>query len=167
MIWKSRLSLKKKLGIATLLGGGLLTTVAGLLRCILILTSGAQGPEQAGEWSCRESFLAVLVSNVPFLFPAGRRAFKKLTSQSLTEDEYSRSRSFGLHSLKSAQKKKFKHPLSIPDDTIYERYDSKENIVSPTKNLEAIHENHSHDSGGNEIRVAAEWDVENSHVHKA
>jgi hypothetical protein len=104
----------------------------------------------------------------------GRRAFKNITNQSLTDDKYSRSKSLGLHSLRSSQKKKkFKHPLSIPDDTIYERYGSNENIVSPNKNLEAIHENQSHHSGrsssvkGNEIRVVTEWDVESSHVHEA
>ena len=67
----------------------------------------------------------------------------------------------------------FKYPLSIPDDTVYERYGSNEDIVSPGKNLEVIHENQSQHSGtslsvkGYEIRVATEWEVESSHVREA
>lgn len=175
MIWATRLSYKKKIAIAMMFCGGILTTVAGLLRCILILTSGAEGPQQAGEWSCRESFIAVFVSNIPILFPLFHRSFKKMTGQSTSRDESSKSRSYGLHTLRSNKKmKKFKHPLSIPDetvmnDTVYERYGSDENIVIPGAKLGAINENNSsHHSDGagsgkdDQIRVTMEWDVESN-----
>jgi hypothetical protein len=129
------MSLYKKLGLCLMFCGGIFTAIAGLLRCVLILTSGGAGPQQAGEWSCRESFLAVLVSNVPFLVPVFNRMYKQLMSQLTTSDNDGKYNSHASRNFISSRKnKRFQHPLSIPQDTImngtvYGRRESDEIIV--------------------------------------
>ncbi|KAH8807837.1 hypothetical protein F5884DRAFT_347824 [Xylogone sp. PMI_703] len=179
MVWGTRMDIKKKIGLLVMFCAGIFTAVAGLLRCVLILTSGADGPEQAGEWSCRESFIAVLVSNVPFIYPPLRRAFKRLTGQPTTtgEDTKSRSKSYqlGNFTISSKKNKKFKHPLSMPDETVmqrtaYERYGSDEMIVIPeeeeavggigqSKINDSASDAHSSVKGG-DIRVTTRWEVQ-------
>lgn len=86
MVWRARLPTKKKIALGAVFAGGIFTTIAGFLRCILIVTascshtsgtdmsliafqSGPGGARQAGAWSCRESAIAVCVSNVPIIYP--------------------------------------------------------------------------------------------------
>ncbi|KAL8635162.1 MAG: hypothetical protein Q9228_007322, partial [Teloschistes exilis] len=80
MIWGSRLATKRKWALSVMFSGGILVMVAGILRCVLILTSGVNGPQQAGQWSIRESFIAVTVGNLPMLYTL----FQRLHSSALT-----------------------------------------------------------------------------------
>jgi hypothetical protein len=141
MIWKSRLQAKKKWALSIMFSSGLLVMIFGLLRCILILKvspsptilppklhhpptltpppsqSGANGAEQAGEWSIRESFVAVLVNNMPMLYSL----FQYLTRR--TSAPASHSHSYKLASWRSGESsnkrsKRFRHPLSVPNDTV-------------------------------------------------
>ncbi|KAH8172302.1 hypothetical protein LIA77_09070 [Sarocladium implicatum] len=139
MIWQARISKTKKAGLGVMLCGGLLTAVFGGLRCGYVLQDSPDGPQLAGEWSCRESFVAVLISNIPVLFPILRQHYKHIRntttsfSRSYTEPDPSKSSSvFRMRTISSKNdgKKRFKHPLSLPGDTFYERYSSEEEIVS-------------------------------------
>ena len=163
MIWKSRLAAKKKWALSVMFSGGLLIMVFGLLRCILILKvsryysiwhliitlftsmskwstniiltnykSGANGAEQAGEWSIRESFVAVMVNNLPMLYSL----YQYLTRP---RDPASNSPSYKLGSYRSGESnkkhsKRFRHPLSVPNDTAN---GSDERIVVPPGSTEA------------------------------
>ncbi|KAL8663695.1 MAG: hypothetical protein Q9202_003641 [Teloschistes flavicans] len=147
MIWGSRLATKRKWALSVMFSGGILVMVAGILRCVLILTSGVNGPQQAGEWSIRESFIAVTVGNLPMLYTL----FQRLHSSALSTLSSARSASNSHHhhhhhrnkrksyplgsydrsgagagggGRKAA--KKYKHPLSMPNDTAM---DSDERIV--------------------------------------
>ncbi|KAL8922041.1 MAG: hypothetical protein Q9172_003724 [Xanthocarpia lactea] len=115
--------------------GGILVTVAGILRCVLILTSGVDGPMQAGQWSIRESFIAVVVGNLPMLYTLYQRL------QQYGSETFNRShdkKSYQLGSYKSGgssrlggrKAKKFHHPLSMPNDTAM---DSDERIIVEKK----------------------------------
>ncbi|KAL1966218.1 hypothetical protein VTN77DRAFT_4770 [Rasamsonia byssochlamydoides] len=130
MIWKSRLPIKKKMVLLGMFGGGFLVMVFGILRCTIILRSGAQGPEEAGQWSCRESFAAVIVGNMPMVYPLLQRWFHRLQDSSRTavssaSNNLQRSSRIA-SSVKSKTKssggnkmKRFLHPLSIPNDTAW------------------------------------------------
>ncbi|KAK0726486.1 hypothetical protein B0T21DRAFT_413817 [Apiosordaria backusii] len=59
----------RKIGLTLLFSGGAFVTVAGMLRCILILTDPANGAQQAASWAVRETFVAVLTSNLPMCVP--------------------------------------------------------------------------------------------------
>ena len=52
--------------------------------CVLILTDPVNGAQQAGSWAVRETFVAVITSNMPMIFPLflrwGRLAVSALRS---------------------------------------------------------------------------------------
>lgn len=58
--------------------------MAGILRCVLILTAGAKSAEQAGSWAVRETFVAVVVSNMPIIFSFLRGIFKSLSEYTIS-----------------------------------------------------------------------------------
>ncbi|KAL8811563.1 MAG: hypothetical protein Q9200_001706 [Gallowayella weberi] len=135
MIWGSRLATKRKWVLSVMFSGGILVMVAGILRCVLILTSGMNGPMLAGEWSIRESFIAVVVGNLPMLYTL----FQQMRQYGSTTFNRSNDRkSYPLGSYKTAvssriggkKSKKFQHPLSMPNDTAM---DSDERIVVEPK----------------------------------
>ncbi|KAL8684838.1 MAG: hypothetical protein Q9218_008111 [Villophora microphyllina] len=133
MIWGSRLATKRKWALSVMFSGGILVIIAGILRCVLILTSGANGPEQAGEWSIRESFIAVVVGNLPMLYTLFQRmhsySLNTLSKSSGNRKSYplgSYQRTGGSSRLGAKKQKKFQHPLSMPNDTAM---DSDERIV--------------------------------------
>ncbi|KAJ5409119.1 hypothetical protein N7509_003002 [Penicillium cosmopolitanum] len=69
MLFKARLRWREKLELLVLFSGGLFVMMAGILRCVLILTAGANGAQQAGSWACRETFVAVVIGNMPMISP--------------------------------------------------------------------------------------------------
>ncbi|KAH7000305.1 hypothetical protein EDB80DRAFT_723667 [Ilyonectria destructans] len=73
MLWSVRLPVPKKLGLIALFSGGIFVITAGTLRCVLILTNPVKGAEQAGYWAVRETFVAVVTTNLPVVFPFIRR----------------------------------------------------------------------------------------------
>jgi hypothetical protein len=149
MVWSARISATNKIGLIGMFCGGLITAVAGILRCTFVLLDRPDGPQLAGEWSCRESFIAVFVSNIPVMYPIFRRLYKtakeatnsnsrsKTRSQSggaLNGDKSisgTGKNSYRLSNLSkpSRKKDKFKHPLSLPGETFYERFGSEEEIM--------------------------------------
>ncbi|KAI9877236.1 MAG: hypothetical protein M1830_004445 [Pleopsidium flavum] len=118
--------------------GGIFVIVAGLLRCILILTAGAEGPMKAGQWSCRESFIAVTVGNLPMIYALFQRTTRNIRLQSSflakssgddKNNNDNNSHPLGSHRTDFHKKgKKYPHPLSTPNDTAW---GSDERIVLP------------------------------------
>ncbi|KAL1961758.1 hypothetical protein VTN77DRAFT_1084 [Rasamsonia byssochlamydoides] len=114
MIYQSRLPLKKKISLLVIFSGGFLVMIFGILRCVSLLTVGATNPAESGEWSVRESFVAVLVSNLPMVFPLFQRWYRKALAQTIKD--FSAERSYPLNA-KVKNSNRFAHPLSIPNDT--------------------------------------------------
>ncbi|KAK3688197.1 hypothetical protein B0T22DRAFT_364254, partial [Podospora appendiculata] len=73
MLWHSSLRPWKKAGLMVLFSGGIFVTMAGILRCVLIITDPVHGAEQAGSWAVRETFVAVVTSNLPMVVPLVNR----------------------------------------------------------------------------------------------
>ncbi|KAI1772038.1 hypothetical protein F4818DRAFT_427419 [Hypoxylon cercidicola] len=69
MLWKSSLKPLKKLGLVILFSGGLFIIVCALIRAIFIVTDPINGAQQAGSWAVRETFVAVITTNMPIVFP--------------------------------------------------------------------------------------------------
>ncbi|KAI4148663.1 MAG: hypothetical protein L6R39_002733 [Caloplaca ligustica] len=140
MIWGSRLATRKKWVLSVMFSGGILVMVAGILRCVLILNAGVNGPAQAGEWSIRESFIAVVVGNLPMLYTLFQR-IQQHAPPSWNKSNDKRSYPLGSYnrtggSSKAGRKvKKFHHPLSMPNDTAM---DSDERIIVEPKQEQQI-----------------------------
>ncbi len=174
MVWSARISLTKKVGLFVMFSGGLITAIFGGLRCGYILQDSEQGPQLAGEWSCRESFVAVFISNFPILFPFMHRAWlrsrfgtsNKNSSGGLTPaaGNTKNSGAFKLSSLsgKGGGKKgnKFKHPLSLPGETFYDRFGSEEEII---ENKEGVGKKDS-PKAEDDIKITPEWRVQSQEV---
>jgi hypothetical protein len=188
MVWSARISPLKKLALIGMFCGGLITAVAGILRCTFILLDRPDGPQLAGEWSCRESFIAVFISNIPVLYPILHKFFKHVKetaySHSRSRSRSARdgkspgvtnttggSRSYKLSTLSkpSKKKEKFKHPLSLPGETFYERFGSEEEIIGADGKTPGRSSAEKSDvevrnkvmGSGDDIVVTREWQVQN------
>ncbi|TGO55879.1 hypothetical protein BCON_0085g00300 [Botryotinia convoluta] len=71
----------QKLFLLVLYSGGFLVTVFGILRCVSILTTLGTATS-SGQWSLRESFLAVLVTNLPIVAPIIKHFSQQVRGQS-------------------------------------------------------------------------------------
>lgn len=50
----------------------------GILRCVLILRDPVGGAQQAGSWAVRETFVAVIIGNIPMIYPFFRRTWRSI-----------------------------------------------------------------------------------------
>ncbi|KAF2657114.1 hypothetical protein K491DRAFT_691312 [Lophiostoma macrostomum CBS 122681] len=69
MLWKSSLRLLKKLAATMVLSGGLLIIVCATLKSIYVIVDPVHGGELAASWGTRETFIAVVTTNLPMVFP--------------------------------------------------------------------------------------------------
>lgn len=69
MLWQSSLKPHKKIGLMLLFSTGLFVVVCATLRCVLIVTDPVHGAQLAGSWAVRETFIAVVTTNLPLIFP--------------------------------------------------------------------------------------------------
>ncbi|KAI9872230.1 MAG: hypothetical protein M1830_001881, partial [Pleopsidium flavum] len=140
MIYKSRLQTKKKITLLVMFSGGFLVMIFGILRCVTLLTVstllhktalspyspllsilGETDPAQSGEWSVRESFVAVVVSNFPMVYPLFQRWYRKIRGQDTKSSSVDPSYRLDSNPRtgRSKKSKNFQHPLSIPNDTAW------------------------------------------------
>ncbi|KAL1875310.1 hypothetical protein VTK73DRAFT_10147 [Phialemonium thermophilum] len=68
MLWQSSLKPIKKVGLMVVFSGGIFVVVCAILRCILIVTDPVNGAQLAGSWAVRETFVAVVTTNLPIVF---------------------------------------------------------------------------------------------------
>ncbi|KAJ6113234.1 hypothetical protein N7523_006551 [Penicillium sp. IBT 18751x] len=171
MLFKARLQWREKLELLILFSGGLFVMMAGILRCVLILTAGANGAEQAGSWACRETFVAVVIGNVPMIYPLLRRVLRRVGPY-ITKKSDSQSQSYPLSDGDGSgypKRKKFLHPLSLPADTHWNTV-SDEQMILPTSREQAstctsgegAWETNSHTSQGGGIKVIHETIVQSA-----
>ncbi|KAI1499255.1 hypothetical protein F5X99DRAFT_420060 [Biscogniauxia marginata] len=69
MLWKSSLKPLKKIGLISLFSGGFFIIACALIRAVLIVTDPINGAQLAGSWAVRETFVAVITTNLPMVFP--------------------------------------------------------------------------------------------------
>lgn len=73
MLWQAKLPGKQKYFLLIMFSGGIFVMMAGILRCALILADPLTGAQAAGSWAVRETFVAVLIGNLPMIFPLARK----------------------------------------------------------------------------------------------
>ncbi|KAL1582165.1 hypothetical protein WHR41_09040 [Cladosporium halotolerans] len=69
MLWKATIRPLKKAGLMFLFGGGTFVIACAILRCALIVTDPVHGAQLAGSWAVRETFVAVVTTNLPMVYP--------------------------------------------------------------------------------------------------
>ncbi|KAI5927594.1 hypothetical protein F4810DRAFT_271739 [Camillea tinctor] len=130
VVWESHLPLKKKLALLVMFSGGVLEMVFGILRCVSILTKGDIDPAQSGYWSVRESFVSVVTTNLPVVYPLFKGLIDKGRSASRSKaTNTTDSRGYRLNSVQGRGTTSKKDPFSVPNETTW---GSKEQIVVDT-----------------------------------
>lgn len=82
MLWRANLELKRKVSLLLIFSGGIFVMMAGILRCALIISDPVGGAQAAGSWAVRETFVAVIIGNLPMVYPYVRRSVVKAYSSS-------------------------------------------------------------------------------------
>ncbi|KAI1773934.1 hypothetical protein F4818DRAFT_442689 [Hypoxylon cercidicola] len=126
VVWKSHLPWRKKLVLLVMFSGGLLEMAFGILRCVSILTLGDIDPAQSGYWSVRESFVSVVLTNMPMVYPLFRKFIEKAGSATRSKNASQAEGSRG-YRLSSIPGRRQKPSASVPNDTTW---GSKDNIVT-------------------------------------
>ncbi|ESZ90423.1 hypothetical protein SBOR_9188 [Sclerotinia borealis F-4128] len=155
----------QKVFILVLYSGGFLVTAFGILRCISILTDLGT-TTSVGQWSLWESFLAVLVTNLPIIGPLIKSSSHQLRSHSTKISSYdgtspfNRSTDVELNDINSPQhpsKSRGKKPSLISRTKEIGDWDDDEQIMVPKPTLGRNYTNakiaapsHHHDDVGGE-----------------
>ncbi len=138
-------------------GAGVFVMMAGILRCALILTvsaptcddgpaadhlqAGAKGAQQSGSWAVRETFVAVVIGNLPMIYPLFSRTVTKISSSFSSSRSSRPSKNDGSRSisLKAFSKKpRTANPLSVSSsaEQIIEARYKKENAATSRQERE-------------------------------
>ncbi|KAJ5091129.1 hypothetical protein NUU61_005999 [Penicillium alfredii] len=68
MLWKSSLKVLKKIATTFILSAGVFVLVCAAIKSILLLVDPANGASLANQWGTRETFVAVITTNLPMIF---------------------------------------------------------------------------------------------------
>ncbi|KAI9673615.1 MAG: hypothetical protein M1817_002252 [Caeruleum heppii] len=131
VLLKANMPRRRKCLLLVMFSGGIFVIMAGILRCVLILTAGANGAQQAGSWACRETFVAVVIGNIPMIYPLFTRCMRKLGATQMfsshgLSDQSGSSLGKPRFERKSSGKPRFLHPLSTTNATAS---DSNDRII--------------------------------------
>ncbi|KAM0698362.1 hypothetical protein Q7P36_001828 [Cladosporium allicinum] len=128
LLWGVDTTLRRRLTLMLLFSGAVFIILAGTIRAITILTSGPEGAVSGSLWACRETFVAIVVSNLPIIHPLLRKLAKVVgLGALLSRNTNSRSQSYPLqsnvgieHQKNSSRKSRsHHHPLSVGNDTMW------------------------------------------------
>lgn len=165
LLWKASLRAGKKIGLIFLFSGGIFVTLAGILRCVLIITDEVNGAQLAGSWAVRETFVAVITSNMPMIFPLVNRWGKPMLSSfrtfSSTPGKISGlSRSYDPRSasykLEDKNPRRGMGPRTANPITEFTLSGSEEHIVTPQSQSQIGHSAHRSGGSGSDSDVDLE-----------
>ncbi|KAI0479537.1 hypothetical protein GGR56DRAFT_386437 [Xylariaceae sp. FL0804] len=87
LLWGTTIPTRKKVALIALFSGSFFVIIAGLIRAISILVAGAEGALTGSRWADRETFVAIIVANLP----ASQPLFRKWASKAGLSGLFSRS----------------------------------------------------------------------------
>ncbi|KAI1759234.1 hypothetical protein GGR53DRAFT_166490 [Hypoxylon sp. FL1150] len=129
VVYQSHLPWRKKVALLVMFSGGLLEMVFGILRCVSILVLGDVDPAQSGYWSVRESFVSVVLTNMPMVYPLFRKFIEKAGSATRSKGaSQGDSKGYKLGSVpgRDTLVRRQQPSAAVPNDTAW---GSKENII--------------------------------------
>ncbi|KAH7142647.1 hypothetical protein B0J13DRAFT_636189 [Dactylonectria estremocensis] len=169
LLWGVNIGLRRRLTLMLLFSGAIFVIMAGTIRAVVIITSGPEGALSGSSWACRETFVAIVVTNLPILQPLMRRGASKIGLSGLfSKSSPTREESYELKSndkgasgsmldTRRKQDSSRCHPVSNSQATAWS---SEERILEA-----GIHRKGTATDGG--IVVAQEICVESEHVSVA
>ncbi|KAI2616111.1 hypothetical protein GGS26DRAFT_578881 [Hypomontagnella submonticulosa] len=133
LLWMANISFRHKLTLMVLFSGAVFVMVAGIIRAAVILEAGPEGAVSGSQWACRETFVSIVVSNLPIVHPYLRKfatkfglgiAFTKTGASAPSHQHRSKTLSTGFKSSRN----KSGYPPCTPQSTAW---GSDENILVP------------------------------------
>jgi hypothetical protein len=142
LLWTTRLKNWKRFALVFLFSGGIFVMVCATIRSVLVLTDPINGAQTAGSWAVRETFVALVTTNLPHIFPLLKTWFEPVVAKlsghfsSNKKSEASRSRqgfrTFGGGGSTGPSWRGRGPPTANPI-TDFTRTESEERIVSDVK----------------------------------
>ncbi|BAE66420.1 unnamed protein product [Aspergillus oryzae RIB40] len=68
VLWSTKLKLVKKIASTIVLSAGVFVLVCATLKSVFVLVDPLHGAELSGAWGTRETFVAVITTNLPMIF---------------------------------------------------------------------------------------------------
>ncbi|KAE8332549.1 hypothetical protein BDV39DRAFT_216650 [Aspergillus sergii] len=68
VLWSTKLRLGKKIASTIVLSAGVFVLVCATLKSVFVLVDPLHGAELSGAWGTRETFVAVMTTNLPMIF---------------------------------------------------------------------------------------------------
>ncbi|KAK2616411.1 hypothetical protein QQS21_000653 [Conoideocrella luteorostrata] len=93
MLWGSTLNRMSKIWLMALFSGGFFVISCATVRCVFIISDPVNGPQLAGSWAVRETFVAIVITNLPTTFPLLKQCY--LPIRKSISSRYSKDRSAG------------------------------------------------------------------------
>ncbi|KOS36247.1 hypothetical protein ACN38_g13026 [Penicillium nordicum] len=122
-----------------LFSGATFVIIAGIIRAATIMKNSPDGAESGSKWACRETFVSIVVSNLPIIHPLIRKGFGKIglthifSSSGKTSEQPYQLSSRGLKSLTNRGKgdiKKSKTNTAAPPHMQTSAWGSDEHILA-------------------------------------
>ncbi|KAH7140664.1 hypothetical protein EDB81DRAFT_61153 [Dactylonectria macrodidyma] len=113
MLWKAAMPWMQKCWLIALFSCGLFVTMAAILRVVLLMADPVNGAMLAGSWAVRETFTAVVTTNIPMLFPHFKKVVGPIVSRVGSSLGFSRNSKSGGGTLDTWKRKSSRHG-SIP-----------------------------------------------------
>ncbi|KAE8356732.1 hypothetical protein BDV28DRAFT_154419 [Aspergillus coremiiformis] len=123
LLWKVNIGIKRKITLMALFSGAAFVIMATIIRAVTIMTSGPEGAVSGSKWACRETFVSIVVANLPIIQPLICRSAQKVGLRTLfsstgrpSGDGRQRTQPYPRPS-GAPQTKHLRHPLSISNNT--------------------------------------------------
>ncbi|KAJ5758687.1 hypothetical protein N7520_005843 [Penicillium odoratum] len=138
LLWTVNISLKRKIPLMTLFSGAAFVITASIIRVVTIMSSGADGASAGSIWACQETFVSIVVSNLPIIQPLIRKDSARLLFSSKPSGQTYPLSSQGLQTLTNRggnDTKKGKTNTAAPshmqgsDEHILTEHDSSKDIT--------------------------------------
>ncbi|KAJ5295066.1 hypothetical protein N7508_009887 [Penicillium antarcticum] len=137
LLWTVNISLKRKVPLMALFSGAAFVITASIIRAVTIMSSGPDGASAGSKWACRETFVSIVVSNLPIIQPLLRKGFKKMgLSQLFSSSGKPSGQTYPLSGLKTLTNrgdrntKKSKMSTAGPTQTQVSAWGSDEHILT-------------------------------------
>ncbi|KAL4865045.1 hypothetical protein BDV12DRAFT_200509 [Aspergillus spectabilis] len=91
LLWTVRIGIRRKISLMALFSGAVFVIMAAIIRAVIIITAGPNGAIEGIKWACRESFVSIVVANLPIIQPLIRRGANKIGLSALFSSSGGRS----------------------------------------------------------------------------
>ncbi|KAL2006891.1 hypothetical protein VTN00DRAFT_9559 [Thermoascus crustaceus] len=121
LLWKVNITMRRRMILMGLFSGAIFVIMAGIIRAVTIAKSGKDGAIAGSRWACRETFVSIVVSNLPIIQPLIRKCADKVgLSHLFSTYGNATSKNYPLSSREPRSgRKQGTHPLSIPKGTAW------------------------------------------------